>query len=66
MWFAPNFITTLAFFNPLDVGTLEVYVRGDSEFIDDLQPLFIKSGNQGDVWKRGDIYIDKRDEPFQV
>ena len=49
-----------------DVGSLEVFIRGDSEFIEDLQPVFIKDGNQGDVWQRGDIYIDKRDEPFQV
>ena len=53
-------------FHTIDVGSLEVYIMGESEFIDDIQPVFVKVGNQGDEWRRGEIYIDKRDEPYQV
>lgn len=51
-----------------DVGELDVYVIDESEFIDDddVQPVFIKSGNQGPDWQRGEIYIDQQDEPYQV
>ena len=43
-----------------------MYIIGESEFLDDLQPVFVKDGNQGDEWKRAEIYVDKRDEPYQV
>lgn len=49
-----------------DVGSLDVFVKGESEVLQDLQPVFNKNGNHGDVWHRGDFFIDDRTEPYQV
>ncbi|XP_060607387.1 mucin-5AC-like isoform X2 [Ruditapes philippinarum] len=50
------------------VGSLEVFVLDQSQYIDDddVKPLFYIDGNQGDQWHRGNIFIEKQDEPFQI
>jgi len=49
-----------------DVGSLEVYVKGVSEDLDDLDPSFQLEGNQGDQWHRADFAVDNKTEDFVV
>lgn len=50
-----------------DISDLEVFIKPESiQDLRDLQPLFHKNENGGDVWYEGSVRLPQQTEPFQV
>ncbi|XP_052217964.1 zonadhesin-like isoform X2 [Dreissena polymorpha] len=48
------------------VGRLEAFIKGVDEDLKDLQPVFVKEGNQGEDWHKADFFIDTRTDSYQI